>query len=142
MMRRVLTLMLFIMLPLVGVADDGFVYESFSGVKIGRVFLSQNQRETLDARRLLNPGEGDAGGEQPVETSDAVRKLPSAGFIIGRNGRSKVWKNGDFVDSGGGMRSMTFPGDVTITRHVEKQTSAADADSAARSDGGPGDEGR
>lgn len=142
MMCRALTLLLVVMLPLAVAADDGFAYESFSGVKIGRVFLSQSQRETLDARRHLGPQEGNAPGEQPVDAAIAKRKLPSAGFIIGRNGRSKVWKDGDFVDSGAGTRSMTFPGDVTITRHVEADEPAADEESAVTGDGGPGDEDR
>jgi hypothetical protein len=141
-MCRVLTLLLFIMLPLAGAADDGFVYESFSGVKIGRVFLSQGQRESLDARRLLNPQEGDAGGEQPGDAKATSRNLPSAGFIIGRDGRSKIWKNGDFVDSSGGTRTMTFPGDVTITRHVQARKSDADVDPAATGDGRSDDEDR
>jgi len=139
MIRRVLTLLL-IVFPLAVAADEGFVYESFSGVKIGRVFLSQSQREKLDARRLSSPGEGGSGDEQSVDPAVAARKLPSAGFIIGRDGRSKVWKNGDFVDSGGGIRSMTFPGDVTITRHVPADESAANVDGSATRDGEPDNE--
>ena len=139
-MCRALTLLLFVMLPLAVAAGDGFAYESFSGVKIGRVFLSQSQRDALDARRHLDPQEGNAPGEQSVDTAVAKRKLPSAGFIIGRDGRSKVWKNGDFVESVGGTRSMTFPGDVSITRHVETDSSATDTDPVAGNDSDSGDD--
>ena len=45
-------------------ADEGLVYESFSGVTIGRLFLSQSEREYLDVRRLLPLQEGSAGGAQ------------------------------------------------------------------------------
>jgi len=141
MMCRILALLLTIMFPLAGAADDSFVYESFSGVKIGRVFLSQSQRETLDARRLLGPQEGGASGEQSVDPASGPRRLPSAGFIIGRNGHSKIWRDGDFVDSGGAARSMTFPGDVRITRHVAADPSSADTDLDATSVGDSGDDG-
>lgn len=124
-MYRVITLLLVAMYPLTSVADESVVYESFAGVEIGRVFLSQSQRELLDARRLLNPQQRDAGGEESAGVAPMLRKPASAGFIISRNGRSKVWKDGDFVDSGdNAARSMSFPGDIDITRHVEAATAA------------------
>ena len=106
-----------LLLPATAVADDDSVYESLAGVDIGRVFLSQQQRDALDARR----GDDDltnASGEASA-TAAPPKSRSSAGYIIGRGGRSKVWKDGDFVDETGvSSIPVTFPGDVKITHHL------------------------
>jgi hypothetical protein len=96
-------------------ADDSTVYESLSGVQIGRVFLSQQQRVELDARRE-QVADGDVGKRTARATPSQA--LPSAGYIIGRNGYPKVWKDGDFVTTRDAeTTAMKFPGDVPVTRH-------------------------
>lgn len=119
MMKTILLLsVIALTYPLLSVAENSPVYESLSGVRIGRVFLTQNERDLLDARRLVEP----QGGSFREVISDAPAKskpLASAGYIIGRHGRSKVWKNGDFVESRNDPEvSVSFPGDVKITRHA------------------------
>ena len=52
--------------------DDTQIYESFAGVKIGRVFLSQSERELLDERRRRTPV--DASIDIPA-ARDAVSRL-------------------------------------------------------------------
>lgn len=106
------------------VADNSRVYESYDGVTIGRVFLSPAERDYLDARRHLKPGP--AGAEPgPDSSEDGDDKTPPpAGFIVGPNGKSKVWKEGDFVDAGTRTtQTMAFPGDIEIVRHVAKDGS-------------------
>ena len=45
----------------------------------------------------------------------------AAGFIIGPNGRSRTWNEGDFVDSTRARALSTqFPGDVPVERQVEQ----------------------
>jgi len=119
MMKTILLLsVLALTYPLLSAAENSPVYESLSGVRIGRVFLTQNERDLLDARRLVEP----PGASFKEVISDAPAKskpLASAGYIIGRHGRSKVWKNGDFVESRNDPEvSVSFPGDIKITRHA------------------------
>ncbi len=101
------------------VANDDLVYESLRGVEIGRVFLSQEQRAVLDQKRKHSASDGaSASGTSPVPEALAPSAL-SAGYIIGRDGQAKVWKDGDFASSS--MRRETalrFPGDVKIIRHT------------------------
>lgn len=105
-------------------ADNGLVYESYEGVTIGRVFLSPAEREYLDARRHLKPEPAGADPGPESTMDDGQKAPPPAGFIIGPNGKSKIWKEGDFVDSAASsMRTMAFPGDVEIVRHVAKDGS-------------------
>ena len=127
-MRRTIC---FVALMLVAVSpaasDENHVYESYDGVTIGRVFLSPAQRQFLDARRHLKPAP--AGGESSSdEKSEPTKKAPPpAGFIIGPNGRSRVWKEGDFVDSApAATREMAFPGEINVVRHASQDESRDD----------------
>ena len=122
--------------PTVAAADEPFVYESFAGVKVGRVFLSQSQRDALDAVRLLEPGEGVAEGSDTddAEAQAQSRTIRPAGYIIGSSGRSRVWKDGDFVETSADVSSATaFPGTIRITRH---RGNTPQADSTGAADGG------
>ena len=110
------------------VAGDSPIYESFRGVSIGRVFLSQEHRDALDKRRLQVPRRV-SGATQPAAERRARRTTPPAGYIIGPSGRSKTWRDGDFVETGSkSVRRMPFPGDVTLKRHPAPETSASDGD--------------
>ena len=119
---RSVLLLCVLLLPAAAVADDSSVYESLSGVHIGRVFLSPAERATLDARRERGSDAAGAAAGDDTGKSAPARAAQSAGYIIGRDGESKVWKNGDFVASGG-AEAVKFPGAVDITRH---ETLAAD----------------
>ncbi len=131
--RRIAILLLFVC-PLTAAAEEPFVYESFAGVQIGRVFLSQSQRDALDAARLLTPGKGAVEGDATPATEVPSREIRPAGYIIGSNGRSRVWKDGDFVETGSDVPgSMAFPGAIRITRH---RGTAQQPDGAATDDGG------
>ena len=117
--RRLIVFPLLTMAAAATAADSG-VYESFSGVGIGRVFLTPAERDRLDTERLNPPSVAVSGSHEAAEaTEKPKRKLPSAGYIRRGNGPAKVWQNGDFVDFGrNAPDSMAFPGDVEITRHV------------------------
>ena len=134
-MRTLVTAALFVLVcPTVAAADEPFVYETFAGVKVGRVFLSQSQRDTLDAARLLEPGEGVAEGGDSDDAAAPSRTIRPAGYIIGSSGRSRVWKDGDFVETSAEVSSTTaFPGTIRITRHRDK---IQQPDSAGATDGG------
>lgn len=134
-MRHVILVVLMLLVCPVTTAAEESIYESLSGVKIGRVFLYQYQRDTLDARRLAGPPVRSHGQETPHGTDETSREAASAGYIIGPNGRSRIWANGDFVEAGGSRtRSMAFPGDVKVTRHVvdRQPVDADDPDTTLR----------
>lgn len=116
---RAVVLFVSVSLPVWSMAEESPVYESFDGITIGRVFLTQRERELLDVRRLQTPRQVERSNEQTSGAVQSETTRPSAGYIIGRDGRPKTWKDGDFVDSGSRSSSaMSFPGDVKITRHV------------------------
>jgi hypothetical protein len=126
-MRKILPLFLITLsCPQVSDAESTVMYESLSGITIGRVFLSQRERDILDARRLANPHAVTAVEGTP--TADARRGPPtSAGYIIGRHGRSKIWKDGDFVESKTDPESsVAFPGDVEIKRNAVNDAPASE----------------
>ena len=123
---RVLLLVIALTLSAPVVADDSPVYESFRGVKIGRVFLSQERRNLLDKRRLQVPRRrADAGA--PSAAGPQKKAAPAAGYIIGPGGRSKTWRNGDFVETASDpAQRMRFPGDVAVRRHPAPAKSTDD----------------
>ena len=98
-------------------AEDAFVYETFAGVEIGRVFLTPGDRDRLDERRLSQPA-GDSASSETLD-SDSPKKVPraSAGYIISSSGRARVWLDGDFVEAPQkASQSLRFPGDIKVTR--------------------------
>ena len=128
MIVRCLLIALVLLLSRPAVAGDSPVYESFRGVTIGRVFLTQEHRNSLDKRRLQlprrSPGPTSTTAERP-----ASKTAPPAGYIIGPSGRSKTWRDGDFVESlSKPVRRMSFPGDVAVQRHPAAGASTNDGD--------------
>lgn len=104
-------------IPLSAVANDDPVYESFSGLAIGRVFFGPADRERLDANRRKVPQQA-VSTPIPANAKPLRKTQASAGYIIGRSGQARVWYNGDFVASSVSTAdTTTFPGDVAITRH-------------------------
>ncbi len=134
---RILVILLVAGCPLAAMAEEPFVYESFAGVQIGRVFLSQSQRDALDAARLLPPAEGTAESSDTTQPEVASRPIRPAGYIIGSGGRSRVWKDGDFVETDSDVsRSTAFPGAIRITRHSRTpQPPERDATASGGEDG-------
>lgn len=137
--QRTLAAVLLSLLSCVAVAEQNLIYESISGVRIGRVFLSQPDRDRLDAQRLAGPQTAGPDAGAPADATEQPTSAASAGYIIGRNGRSQVWQAGDFVDAvRNPARSMSFPGDVKITRHVsDAGARTQDEKGSARSDDVP-----
>lgn len=117
----------------VATADDGDtlvkqpLYESIADLKIGRVFLDPPVRRLLDQQRAspVVAGISESVSEAPAETSPA--EPTSAGYIIRGSGDALRWRDGDFVrDSGLNASSViSFPGDISITRHSGKQPPSA-----------------
>ena len=109
--------------PVSAAASDGAVYESMTGVRIGRVFLAPAERAQLDVDRLKAPTEGGkVENVQPGSTPATEKpRPPAAGYIISHSGGARVWNNGDFIKtSGQAPQAMAFPGDIRVTRHVAK----------------------
>ena len=106
-------------------AADESIYESYDGVVIGRVFLSQVERDRLDVRR--SQPNAAAAVEAPSEETASVepKRQKPAGYIIGRNGRAKIWRAGEFIHSADAT-SRTFPGDVFIKKHVTRHAEPDD----------------
>jgi hypothetical protein len=128
MIARYLLVASVLWLPQSVIAEDSPVYESFHGVSIGRVFLSQERRNSLDKRRLEIPRRSAVAGTSAGQKKTG-KSAPPAGYIIGPDGRSRTWRNGDFVQTGpNAARRMSFPGDVAVKRHPAARTSEDDGD--------------
>ncbi|MDJ0701376.1 MAG: hypothetical protein QNJ07_16120 [Woeseiaceae bacterium] len=100
-------------------ADDVPVYESLSGLSIGRIFYSQAERELLDQRRHQPPQSGRlVAGTRAEPRTPAVKHDDAAGFIKSSSGRSRIWKKGRFVPtSQSPEEAVSFPGEVDVERH-------------------------
>ncbi len=122
-------------LSFAAIADENVIYESFTDVSIGHVFMSPGQRQQLDMMRL-HPERFVESGIQPSagQPQQAKRPLP-AGYIIVGSKRPQYWQDGDFIASGAsGERSVTtmaFPGDVKIIRHAVAEKPAEDKANAS-----------
>lgn len=122
MASRCFLLLLLLAFSAAAIADDAAVYETFSGVQIGRVFLSPGDRERLDARRLHPPAEHTAGEPEAEGGTKQPRSLAAAGYIISSSGQARVWRDGDFVESPQrAPQRITFPGDIRVTRTVPEE---------------------
>ncbi len=111
--------------------EQAQVYESLADVKIGRIFLSPEQRSRLDQRRGKAPVASAA--RVPVARGRVSRSSPdAAGYILRSGGPTRVWSNGNFVPADDAS-GVTFPGDVEVLRKAEpgQETTpgAADDDS-------------
>ncbi len=118
-MSRLLAILLLLSAGQAVGADEVPVYESLSGLSIGRVFYSQAERELLDQRRHLPPQSSlpavtktGTAGKRQINHDDA------AGFIKSSSGRSRIWKKGRFVPtSQSPEEAVSFPGEVEVERH-------------------------
>lgn len=125
--KRLLAVIVACALATSALADD--IYESLADVRIGRVFLSPEQRVRLDDRRGEPPPV--SVGDAPANISSTKRDTEAAGFIMSSSGRSRVWLNGDFVATDE-VPEVRFPGEVKIIR---KPAGRQDADPVDAGDG-------
>ena len=128
---RVCTL-LFLFLTVPAGADDAVVYESLTGVSIGRVFLHPDERAYLDANRGKAPTTTVSAAAEAEGEATAEPTREPAGFIS-RNGRERrYWQDGDFVRRGQGKSGGAgFPGQVKIIRHEKSPPPEPSAQSTA-----------
>ncbi len=96
------------------VADGEHFYESLPNVSIGKVFFSPQQRAELDQRRGSPAAVVSSGAAASGSPRKKVNKV-AAGFILSSKGTSKVYADGDFVNSQESV-AVKFPGSVTIVR--------------------------
>lgn len=123
---RILVLSILILQALPTVADEAPIYESLTEVTIGRVFFSEKQRANLDRLRGKSTT---ASSESPkTRTSGSRAANPdAAGFIVRSSGKSRVYRNGDFVEVAS-EPDVKFPDDVTVTRKPGAEEGAEDDD--------------
>ena len=96
------------------------IYESLDGVRIGRVFLSPDERRRLDAVRHLEPGP--VGAEGPVESADTeseAERPEGYGFIQVSGKAPRVFKDGDFVRVTGVAPRAAEPPPGLLVRHED-----------------------
>ncbi len=120
-MKRVL-LILCCALPLVADAEDHApsVYESLDDVVIGRVFLSAEERQRLDATRGIDPAGTPAASSTPVAAAPAAASAPAEGYIRAAGKAPRVFRDGNFVKASG-KEPVRFRTEGTIRRHVHTE---------------------
>ena len=128
-----LLIAVFLLAPAAVNAEETAVYESFAGVKIGRVFLAPGDRDRLDEQRLNPPAEGASGASESEGAAEKAPEVASAGYIISSSGRARVWRDGDFVAAPRqAPGDMAFPGDVKVVRTVGADPVASREDQRER----------
>ena len=136
--RLLITLMLVGFVTTPSAAHEDGVYEGLDHIPIGRIFLTPEQRASLDKVR----------GKGPVRSSSArpagsprarVANKDAAGFIVSDSGTTRVWKNGDFVATASAS-NVRFPGQVRVASQAAPQDSDADAEDSAEPSVEAGDE--
>lgn len=75
-------------------ADD--LYGERSELTLGRLFLTEEERQTLDGRRALGPERDDAAEEQPSERAPTPKKSAAFGLIASGGRTPLIWRNGSF----------------------------------------------
>ena len=132
-MRRLLILTL--LLASSAHADNSNVYETIAGISIGRVFLTPEERSLLDAARTRSPQLVTQSAPASSEAVKAEKSSNASGYIVSSSGKSRLWRDGDFVEAATTPTPATrFPGDVKIIRH------RADAGKTESTDGTSADE--
>jgi len=122
-------------------AHETGVYESLEHIHIGRVFLSPGERMNLDKNRGVRAPV--ATGRASSTRASATKNPDAAGYIVSSNGRTRVWKDGNFV-AARIPDSIRFPGDVKVTRTADQvptktDTTAVDDESPAAGAADDGD---
>lgn len=105
-------------------AEEPPVYESLSEVSVGRVFFTASQRAYLDSLRgKSNVGSSSSAKSRPPSSKPA--NPDAAGFIVRSSGKSRVYRNGDFVEVAADP-DVKFPDDVAVTRKSGAEEGAKD----------------
>ena len=94
-------------------ANEDGIYESLGRIPIGRVFLTPGEREQLDQLRSDGPPRSPSPKPRRQPAADAV-KPDAAGFIISDSGKTRVWKDGDFVIADS-VANVRFPHRVRVS---------------------------
>ncbi len=117
-------------------ADESTVYEALADVRIGRVFLSPEQRARLD-QGLSKPASRAARRGVPATAMPGANGK-AAGYIVNGAGKTRVWSNGDFV-AAPAAEAVKFPGDVELTRasNSDQGTESLSSDESGGADGSP-----
>ena len=127
--------MLAVMLSGPAGADEEGIYESLEHIYLGRVFLSPEERAYLDKHRGVQAPA--APSRDAGQRSTVAKSSNAAGYILSSSGRTRVWRNGDFV-AAQAPDLLRFPGDVKVTRTADKipiKTDTAAVDDTARAAG-------
>ena len=108
------------------VAEEAPVYESLSGLSIGRIFYTQDERDFLDQRRHLAPqSQKMAVKGKRTAARSADEHNDAAGFISSSSGKARIWSKDRFVPvDRNPVEAVSFPGDVEVTRHDEADENA------------------
>ncbi|MDJ0749199.1 MAG: hypothetical protein QNJ11_06925 [Woeseiaceae bacterium] len=128
------TLLIAAILATPAVAQEVGVYESLDRIPIGRVFLSPEERARLDEFRGKGPSESVSpkpAGRTPARASND----DAAGFIVSDSGKTRVWKNGDFVPTASAS-DVRFPRYVRVASRPEA-AEKADTDETDENDDAP-----
>lgn len=117
-MRHLTLFTIMLIAPAAVAADD--LYESLDNVRLGRLFLSPAERQTLEARRgdaAYYEGVNNDGSESgPAAVVESPRR-PAAGYIVAGTGRPLVWVDGAFRRADAStVARLKFPGVVQIEK--------------------------
>ncbi len=141
-MKTRLTIILLLAGPLTtpAIAHEDSVYESLGNIPIGRIFLSPEERTRLDKVRGKAPVQSSSSRATGIARSRATNS-DAAGFIVSDSGKTRVWKNGDFVATASAS-DVRFPGQVRIESQSAPQGNdeAGEADEDTEPAAGAGDE--
>lgn len=115
--------MILLLMVCPALADDTVnLYESLDGVRLGRIFMSPDERARLDARRAVRSNSQDFA-QQPDETNTepavTIPRKPASGYIKSASRKPLVWTNGEFQRAEpSAVERWTFPGTVRIGSSV------------------------
>lgn len=116
-MSRLTLVLLILVSPACVAADVDEIYESLDNVRLGRLFLSPDERDVLEARRRLPTSDAiaDSSGEASTAVAAEPPARPAAGIIVASGRQPLVWINGEFrrVESAS-VDTLRFPGAVRI----------------------------
>lgn len=116
MKHRVLLLLSLVASPVLA-GDPDSIYESLDDVRLGRVFMSPQDRARLDARRTVNNTSQEKLQPADPDTRFGVAKppKPAAGYIKSGNRKPLVWTDGAFRRAEpSAVEQWSFPGTIRI----------------------------
>jgi len=120
-MKPLIAMLSVALLATPAIAHEDGVYESLGHIPVGRIFLSPEERARLDKVRGKSPVQSKE--TRPAGSSgNRVNDKDAAGFIVSDSGTTRVWKNGDFVETAS-VSNVRFPGQVRVaSKSVPRDT--------------------